>query len=183
MGFIFIFQIFLDFFLRCDKIKIDTRLDTSQNIKSILDIKIMKINEIKGGFSNEKHAVVFCDKTDVIEMDKIVVDVAFASSFDFGMLTISDIRSSEEEDMLRGMFPNISKDAVQAILNANLRCVKVDIFFHQNSRVELFKKLIDFRDKVDMVRHENSRIMQRLNKILRKLGEKEIDIDSLFELS
>ena len=80
---------------------------------------------------------------------------------------------------LRDTFPKLSEEAYRAILNANLRGVDVEIIYYDSKRSNLFMKLIELRNKLYTVSYTDQKLIDKLNKVLRKSGEKEIVLDEL----
>ena len=140
-----------------------------------------KVNEIIGGTRDTNPAYVFCNGHDVSEMSSDVAD-AFGRSADYACLTIRDLRcDSDDRDSLLATFPNLSEEAYRAILNANVRGAEVDILYYKENRNNLFKKLIELRNKLREIDYCEPKLIDKLNKVLRKCGEKEIVLDELFK--
>lgn len=140
-----------------------------------------KTNEIIGGLHHKYPAYVFCDGVNVNEMSGEVAN-GFGRSVDYAWLTITDLRCYDvDRENLLDTFPKLSEEAYRAILNANLRGVDVVIIYFKSDRNNLFKKLIGLRNKLQTVSYDDKKLIDKLNKVLRKYGEKEIDLDELFK--
>lgn len=140
----------------------------------------MKTNEIIGGQRNQMDAFVVCNGIDVNEISGDVANF-IGRSGDYGSITISDLRCYEDEGaLLKDKFPKLSEEAYRAILNANLRGVYVEVFFYIPERNNLFRKLIELRNKLQTVKYADKKNIENLNKVLRKYGEEEIVLDELF---
>lgn len=140
-----------------------------------------KTNEIIGGTRDTNPAYVFCNGRDVNEMSADVAS-GFGRSADYAWLTIRDLRcDSDDRDSLFATFPKLSEEAYRAILNANVRGAEVDILYYKEDRNNLFKKLIELRNKLREIDYCEPKLIDKLNKVLRKCGEKEIVMDELFK--
>lgn len=140
-----------------------------------------KTNEIIGGSRDTNPAYVFCNGYDVSEMSADVAS-AFGRSADYTWLTIRDLRcDSDDRDSLFATFPKLSEEAYHAILNANVRGAEVDILYYKEDRNNLFMKLIGLRNKLQKVEYADKKLIDKLNKVVRKCGEKEIVLDELFK--
>ena len=138
-----------------------------------------KTNEIIGGLHHKYPAYVFCNGVDVNELSGDVAN-GFGRSADYAWLTITDLRCYDvDRENLRDTFPKLSEEAYRAILNANLRGVDVEIIYYKEDRNNLFKKLIGLRNKLQTVSYDDKKLIDKLNKVLRKYGVKEIDLDEL----
>ena len=139
----------------------------------------MKTNEIIGGLHHKYPAYVFCNGVDVNELSGDVAN-GFGRSGDYAWLTINDLRCYDiDRENLRDTFPRLSEEAYRAILNANLRGVDVEIIYYKADRNNLFMKLIELRNKLYTVSYTDQKLIDKLNKVLRKHGEKEIVLDEL----
>ena len=106
----------------------------------------------------------------------------FGRSADYAWLTVTDLRcDANDRENLLDTFPKLSEEAYRAILNANLRGVDVEIIYYNPKRNNLFMKLIELRNKLFTVSYTDQKLIDKLNKVLRKCGEKEIDLDELFK--
>ena len=141
----------------------------------------MKTNEIIGGLHHEYPAYVYCDGVNVNELSGEAAN-GYGRSADYAWLTITDLRcdDTDREDLL-DTFPNLSEEAYRAILNANVRGVDVEIIYYKEDRSKLFMKLIALRNKLQHVEYADKKLIDKLNKVLRKCGEKEIVLDELFK--
>lgn len=138
-----------------------------------------KSNEIFGGLHHKYPAYVFCNGVDVHELSGDVAN-GFGRSADYAWLTITDLRCYDvDRENLLDTFPKLSEEAYRAILNANVRGVDVEIIYYKEDRNNLFKKLIGLRNKLQTVSYADQKLIDKLNKVLRKYGEKEIDLDEL----
>lgn len=138
-----------------------------------------KTNEIIGGLHHKYPAYVFCNGVDVNELSGDVAN-GFGRSGDYAWLTITDLRCYDvDRENLRDTFPKLSEEAYRAILNANVRGVDVEIIYYKADRNNLFMKLIDLRNKLYTVSYTDQKLIDKLNKVLRKHGEKEIVLDEL----
>lgn len=141
----------------------------------------MKTNEIIGGLRSKYPAYVFCNGVDVNELSGDVAN-GFGRSADYAWLTITDLRCEENDrENLLDTFPKLSEEAYRAILNANVRGVDVEIIYYNPDRRNLFMKLIELRNKLQTVSYTDQKLIDKLNKVLRKSGEKEIVLDELFK--
>ena len=141
----------------------------------------MKTNEIIGGLHHKYPAYVYCDGVNVNELSGEAAN-GYGRSADYAWLTITDLRcdDTDREDLL-DTFPNLSEKAYRAILNANLRGVDVEIIYYTPNSSNLFMKLIELRNKLQKVEYADKKLIDKLNKVLRKCGEKEIVLDELFK--
>lgn len=138
-----------------------------------------KTNEITGGLHHKYPAYVFCNGVDVHELSGDVAN-GFGRSADYAWLTITDLRCYDvDRENLRDTFPKLSEEAYRAILNANLRGVDVEIIYYNADRSNLYMKLIELRNKLYTVSYTDQKLIDKLNKVLRKHGEKEIVLDEL----
>ena len=138
-----------------------------------------KTNEIIGGIHHKYPAYVFCNGVDVHELSGDVAN-GFGRSADYAWLTITDLRCYDvDRENLRDTFPKLSEEAYRAILNANLRGVDVEIIYYNADRSNLYMKLIELRNKLYTVSYTDQKLIDKLNKVLRKHGEKEIVLDEL----
>lgn len=139
-----------------------------------------KVNEIIGGIHHKCPAYVYCDGVNVNELSGEAAN-GYGRSADYAWLTITDLRcyAIDRENLIE-TFPNLSEEAYRAIFNANLRGVDVDIIYYKADRSNLFMKLIELRNKLRSVSYTDQKLIDKLNKVLRKNGEKEIDLDELF---
>ena len=138
-----------------------------------------KTNEIIGGIHHKYPAYVFCNGVDVNELSGDVAN-GFGRSADYAWLTITDLRCDDNDrENLLDTFPKLSKEAYRAILNANVRGVDVEIIYYKADRNNLFMKLIELRNKLYAVSYTDQKLIDKLNKVLRKHGEKEIVLDEL----
>ena len=138
-----------------------------------------KTNEITGGLHHKYPAYVFCNGVDVNELSGDVAN-GFGRSADYAWLTITDLRCDDNDrENLRDTFPKLSEEAYRAILNANLRGVDVEIIYYNADRSNLYMKLIELRNKLYTVSYTDQKLIDKLNKVLRKHGEKEIELDEL----
>lgn len=141
----------------------------------------MKTNDIRGGIIGKVPAFVACILGNVHEISGDVANFLGRSS-DYFSIIIKDLRCDENDrEMLKKEFPELSEDAYRAILNANIRGVEVEVFGHDTSRIKLFSNLIDLRNKLRVIEMVDKKKIDRLNKILRKNFEQEIDLDILFK--
>ena len=140
-----------------------------------------KTNEIIGGLHHKYPAYVFCDGVNVNELSGEAAN-GYGRSADFAWLTVTDLRCYDvDRENLRDTFPKLSEEAYRAILNANVRGVDVEIIYYNPNRSNLFMKLIELRNKLQKVEYADKKLIDKLNKVLRKHGEKEIDLDELFK--
>ena len=140
-----------------------------------------KTNEIIGGLHHKYPAYVFCNGVDVHELSGEAAN-GYGRSADYAWLTITDLRCYDvDRENLRDTFPKLSEEAHRAILNANLRGVDVEIIYYNPNRSNLFMKLIELRNKLQKVEYADKKLIDKLNKVLRKCGEKEIVLDELFK--
>lgn len=140
-----------------------------------------KTNEIIGGLHHKYPAYVFCNGVDVNELSGEAAN-GYGRSADYTWLTITDLRCYDvDRENLRDTFPKLSEEAYRAILNANLRGVDVEIIYYNPNRSNLFMKLIELRNKLQKVEYADKKLIDKLNKVLRKCGEKEIVLDELFK--
>ena len=138
-----------------------------------------KTNEIIGGLHHKYPAYVFCNGVDVHELSGDVAN-GFGRSADYAWLTITDLRCDDNDrENLRDTFPKLSEEAYRAILNANLRGVDVEIIYYNADRSNLYMKLIELRNKLYTVSYTDQKLIDKLNKVLRKHGEKEIVLEEL----
>lgn len=138
-----------------------------------------KTNEIIGGLHHKYPAYVFCDGVNVNELSGEAAN-GYGRSADYAWLTVTDLRCYDvDRENLLDTFPKLSEEAYRAILNANLRGVDVEIIYYKEDRNNLFKKLIGLRNKLQTVSYADKKLIDKLNKVLRKYGEKEIDLDEL----
>ena len=138
-----------------------------------------KTNEITGGLHHKYPAYVFCNGVDVHELSGDVAN-GFGRSADYAWLTITDLRCYDiDRENLLDTFPKLSEGAYRAILNANLRGVDVEIIYYNADRSNLYMKLIELRNKLYTVSYTDQKLIDKLNKVLRKHGEKEIVLDEL----
>jgi hypothetical protein len=141
----------------------------------------MKTNEIIGGLRSNCPAYVYCDGVNVNELSGEAAN-GYDRSADYAWLTITDLRCDENDrENLFDTFPNLSEEAYRAILNANVRGVDVEIIYYNPDRSNLFMKLIELRNKLQTVSYTDQKLIDKLNKVLRKHGEKEIVLDELFK--
>ena len=141
----------------------------------------MKTNEIKGGLRSNCPAYVYCDGVNVNELSGEAAN-GYERSADFAWLTVTDLRCDENDrENLFDTFPNLSEKAYRAILNANVRGVDVEIIYYNPDRSNLFMKLIELRNKLQTVSYTDQKLIEKLNKVLRKHGEEEIVLDELFK--
>jgi len=141
----------------------------------------MKTNDIRGGVSGQVPAYVYCDEKDVHEMSQFVA-YGYGRSADYFTIGINDIRCNEgDRELLHEMFPELSEEAYRAILNANVRGVEVEVIGYDPARNNLFNKLIDLRNKLRIASRYDSKIIEKINKALRKNFEQEINLDELFK--
>jgi hypothetical protein len=140
-----------------------------------------KTNEIIGGIHHKYPAYVFCNGVDVNELSGDVAN-GFGRSADYAWLTITDLRCDDNDrENLLDTFPKLSEEAYRAILNANVRGVDVEIIYYNPDRSNLFMKLIELRNKLQTVSYTDQKLIEKLNKVLRKHGEEEIVLDELFK--
>lgn len=140
-----------------------------------------KTNEIIGGLHHKYPAYVFCDGVNVNELSGDVAN-GFGRSADYAWLTITDLRCYDvDRENLLDTFPKLSEEAYRAILNANVRGVDVEIIYYTPNTRNLFMKLIELRNKLQKVEYADKKLIDKLNKVLRKCGEKEIVLDELFK--
>lgn len=140
-----------------------------------------KTNEIIGGLHHKYPAYVFCNGVDVNELSGDVAN-GFGRSADYAWLTITDLRCYDvDRENLLDTFPKLSEEAYRAILNANVRGVDVEIIYYTPNSRNLFMKLIELRNKLQKVEYADKKLIDKLNKVLRKCGEKEIVLDELFK--
>jgi hypothetical protein len=124
---------------------------------------------------------VFCDGVNVYEMSGDAAN-GYGRSADYAWLTITDLRCYDvDRENLRDTFPKLSEEAYRAILNANVRGVDVEIIYYTPNSRNLYMKLIELRNKLQKVEYADKKLIDKLNKVLRKCGEKEIDLDELFK--
>lgn len=141
----------------------------------------MKTNEIIGGLHHKYPAYVYCDGVNVYEMSGEAAN-GYGRSADYAWLTITDLRCYEiDRENLRDTFPKLSEEAYRAILNANVRGADVEVIYYKADRSKLFMKLIELRNKLFTVSYTDQKLIDKLNKVLRKRGEKEIDLDELYK--
>jgi hypothetical protein len=141
----------------------------------------MKTNEIIGGLRSNCPAYVYCDGVNVNELSGEAAN-GYDRSADYAWLTITDLRCDENDrENLFDTFPNLSEKAYRAILNANVRGVDVEIIYYNPDRSNLFMKLIELRNKLQTVSYTDQKLIDKLNKVLRKHGEEEIVLDELFK--
>lgn len=141
----------------------------------------MKTNEIIGGLRSNCPAYVYCDGVNVSELSGEAAN-GYDRSADYAWLTITDLRCDENDrENLFDTFPNLSEKAYRAILNANVRGVDVEIIYYNPDRSNLFMKLIELRNKLRTVSYTDQKLIDKLNKVLRKHGEEEIVLDELFK--
>jgi hypothetical protein len=144
-------------------------------------MKNLILDEIIGGTRDTNPVYVFCNGHDVSEMSSDVAN-GFGRSADYVWLTIRDLRcDSDDRERLLATFPNLSEEAYRAILNINVRGMEVKIFYYKEDRNNLFKKLIGLRDKLREINYYKPKLIDKLNKVLRKNGENEIVLDELFK--
>ena len=141
----------------------------------------MKTNEIIGGIRSNCPAYVYCDGVNVNELSGEAAN-GYGRSADYAWLTITDLRcdDNDREDLF-DTFPKLSEEAYRAILNANVRGVDVEIIYYTPNSSNLFMKLIELRNKLQKVEYADKKLIDKLNKVLRKCGEKEIVLDELFK--
>jgi hypothetical protein len=140
-----------------------------------------KTNEIIGGLHHKYPAYVFCNGVDVHELSSEAAN-GYGRSADYAWLTITDLRCYDtDRENLLDTFPKLSEEAYRAILNANVRGVDVEIIYYNPDRSNLYMKLIELRNKLYTVSYTDQKLIDKLNKVLRKHGEKEIDLDELFK--
>lgn len=140
-----------------------------------------KTNEIIGGLHHKYPAYVFCDGVNVNELSGEAAN-GYGRSADYAWLTVTDLRCYDvDRENLRDTFPKLSEEAYRAILNANVRGVDVEIIYYNPNRSNLFMKLIELRNKLQKVEYADKKLIEKLNKVLRKCGEKEIVLDELFK--
>ena len=138
-----------------------------------------KTNEIIGGLHHKYPAYVFCDGVNVNELSGEAAN-GYGRSADYAWLTITDLRCDDNDrENLRDTFPKLSEEAYRAILNANLRGVDVEIIYYNADRSNLYMKLIELRNKLYTVSYTDQKLIDKLNKVLRKHGEKEIVLEEL----
>ena len=141
----------------------------------------MKTNEIIGGLHHKYPAYVYCDGVNVYEMSGEAAN-GYGRSADYAWLTITDLRCYEiDRENLRDTFPKLSEEAYRAILNANVRGVEVEVFGYDKTRSEIFSKLIDLRNKLRVIERSDKKLIEKMNKVLRKNFEQEIVLDELFQ--
>ena len=139
----------------------------------------MRTNDIRGGISGKVPAFVTFSCGNVHEISSDVANFLGRSS-DYFSIIIKDLRCDENDrEMLKEEFPNLSDEAYRAILNANVRGVEVEVFGYTSDRNNLFMKLIELRNKLHTVSYTDQKLIDKLNKVLRKCGEKEIVLDEL----
>ena len=140
-----------------------------------------KTNEIIGGLHHKYPAYVYCDGVNVHELSDSVAN-GYGRSADYAWLTINDLRCyADDRDILLVTFPKLSEEAYRAIFNANIRGVDVEIIYYKADRSNLYMKLIELRNKLQTVSYTDQKLIDKLNKVLRKSGEKEIVLDELFK--
>lgn len=140
-----------------------------------------KTNEIIGGLHHEYPAYVFCDGVNLNELSGEAAN-GYGRSADFAWLTVTDLRCDDNDrENLLDTFPKLSEEAYRAILNANIRGVDVEIIYFKADRSNLYMKLIELRNKLRSVSYTDQKLIDKLNKVLRKNGEKEIVLDELFK--
>lgn len=138
-----------------------------------------KTNDIRGGISGKVPAFVACSHGNVHEISSDVANF-LGRSADYFSVIIKDLRCDENDrELLKEEFPNLSDEAYRAILNANVRGVEVEVFGYTSDRNNLYMKLIELRNKLYTVSYTDQKLIDKLNKVLRKHGEKEIDLDEL----
>ena len=141
----------------------------------------MKTNEIIGGLHHKYPAYVFCNGVDVNEVSGEAAN-GYGRSADYSWLTVTDLCCYDvDRENLRDTFPKLSEEAYRAILNANIRGVDVEIIYYNPNRSNLYMKLIELRNKLQKVEYADKKLIDKLNKVLRKSGEKEIVLDELFK--
>ncbi len=137
------------------------------------------VNDIRGGISGKMPAYAFCDGENVYEMSEDIA-YGFGRSSDYFTIGIKNIRCDEDEKfLLKEEFPKLSEEAYRAIINANVRGVEVEIIGHDSEYAKMFNKLIEVRNKLRVISRHDDKLIEKMNKILRKHGEKEIVLDEL----
>lgn len=140
-----------------------------------------KTNDIRGGISGKVPAFVAYSWGNVHEISSDVANF-LGRSADYFSIIIKDLRCDENDrEMLKEEFPNLSEDAYRAILNANVRGVEVEVFGYDKAKSEFVSKLIDLRNKLRVIERSDKKLIEKLNKVLRKHGEKEIVLEDLFK--
>ena len=140
-----------------------------------------KTNEIIGGLHQKYPAYVYCDGVNVNEMSGEVAN-GFGRSADYAWIGIKDLRCcAVDRENLLDTFPKLSEEAYRTILNTNLRGVEVEILYYNPDRNNLFMKLIELRNKLQKASYGDQKIIDKLNKVLRKNFEQEINLDELFK--
>ena len=141
----------------------------------------MRTNDIRGGISGKVPAFVTCSWGNVHEISSDVANFLGRSS-DYFSIIIKDLRCDENDrELLKEEFPNLSDEAYRAILNANVRGVEVEVFGYDKTRSEIFSKLIDLRNKLRVIERSDNKLIEKMNKVLRKNFEQEINLDELFK--
>ena len=140
-----------------------------------------KTNDIRGGISGKVPAFVACSHGNVHEISSDVANF-LGRSADYFSVIIKDLRCDENDrEMLKEEFPNLSEEAYRAILNANVRGVEVEVFGYDKTRSEIISKLFDIRNKLRVIERSDKKLIEKMNKVLRKNFEQEIDLEDLFK--
>lgn len=140
----------------------------------------MRTNDIRGGISGKVPAYVVCSWGNVHEISSDVANF-LGRSADYFSIDIADLRCDENDrEILKDEFPNLLEEAYRAIFNANVRGVTVEVFGYNDTRNKFVSKLIDLRNKLHVVECYDRKLIEKVNKVLRKNGETEIDLDTLF---
>lgn len=141
----------------------------------------MRTNDIRGGISGKVPAFVTFSCGNVHEISSEVANF-LGRSADYFSIIIKDLRCDENDrEMLKEEFPNLSEEAYRAILNANVRGVEVEVFGYDKTRSEIFSKLIDLRNKLRVIERSDKKLIEKMNKVLRKNFEQAIDLEDLFK--
>lgn len=140
-----------------------------------------KTNEIIGGLHHKYPAYVYCDGVNVNELSGEAAN-GYGRSADYAWLTVTNLLCyAVDRENLLDTFPKLSEEAYRAILNANIRGVDVEIIYYKADRSNLYMKLIELRNKLQTVSYTDQKLIDKMNKVLRKSGEKEIVLDELFK--
>lgn len=141
----------------------------------------MRTNDIRGGISGKVPAFVAFSWGNVHEISSDVANFLGRSS-DYFSIIIKDLRCDENDrEMLKEEFPDLSEEAYRAILNANVRGVEVEVFVYDKTRSEIISKLFDIRNKLRVIERSDKKLIEKMNKVLRKNFEQAIDLENLFK--
>jgi hypothetical protein len=137
-------------------------------------IKVMafdQYNEIKGGSCNGQDAWVFYDPWggSIVEMNSAIAN-GFDHSVCFSSIDVKGLWNKTEtfEEIEKYIGGKLCEDAKRALLGANIRGVRVAIYFHKK---DFEKEMFNALEFVNKHKYEIERV-QRIEKLPQKEWEK-----------